>query len=57
MNALGGGQFRERLGGGVITIMQNNRGEIKLKNLEVAREMYIFFSLKVHAGQTGTLLN
>ena len=50
---LGGveGQFRERLGEGVITIMQKNRGKIKLKNLGVAREMYIFFHLKFMQGR------
>ena len=37
-------------GEGVITIMQNNRGKIKLKNLGVAREMYIFFHLKFRQG-------
>ena len=48
----GGGQFRERLEGeGVITIMQSNRGEIKLINLGVAREMYIFFHLKFMQGR------
>jgi len=52
MEILGGGAVQRETGGeGVITIMQNNRGEIKLKNLGVAREMYIFFHLKFMQGR------
>ena len=47
----GGGAVQRDWGEGVITIMQNNRGEIKLKNLGVAREMYIFFHLKFMQGR------
>ena len=53
MEILGGGGAvqRETGGEGVKTKMQNNRGEIKLKNLGVAREMYILFHLKFMQGR------
>ena len=53
MEILGGGGAvqRETGGEGVITIMQNNRGKIKLKNTGVAQEMYIFFHLKFMQGR------